>query len=334
VSFVFTQGAMLISDRELHEILDPVLETADLPDLAQGHRAAASNLLCAIIEGCQNSGSEYACERLLDDSIWLRTLEIYLQRSDNSKSKAMRQVLLVLTTVVMRSQSQRALDLRRQAATIFLDIICDRQDRIKVKPALQGLAHFLLRETVSIAQLVELHEEVLSRATLASKIPATSQTLFRATLAWIVHHDTSLSAGHLIKNFLIQARKAPDYLNTAHNGIISPFWIEPVIQTLHDWPDRMQEFKTHVFPYCFLPKIDEYMRFLSYLKFSTHVRSHGELFEPLRTFESEDNGLSTSEEFRVLLAAIEAGKELTIIRDNGEFIEWKRRRFLIITCRL
>jgi hypothetical protein len=324
VSFAFAQKAVLIWDRELHEILDPVLETADLPDLAQGHRAAASNVLCAIIEGCQNSGSDYARDELLNDSIWLRTLEIYLQRSDNSKSKAMRQVLLVLTTVVMTSQSQRALDLRRQAAAIFLDIICDRQDRIKVKPALQGLAHFILRETVSLAQLVELHKEVLARATVASQTSATLQTLFRATLAWIVHHDTSLSAGHLIKNLLTQARKLPDYLAVAQNGVISPFWIQPVIQTLHDWPDRMQEFKTHVFPYCFLPNIDEYMRFLSYLKFSTHVKSQGALPEGLHAYETDDNGLGTSEEFGVLLAAIEAGKELTIIRDNGMFFVSKK----------
>jgi hypothetical protein len=301
---------MLMSHRELYEILDPVLETADLPDLAPGHRAAASNAVCAIIEGCQASAAEYACEEVL---------EVYLQRSDNAKSKAMRQILLVLTNVVMKIESPRALELRRQAAITFLDIICDRQDRIKVKPALQGLAHFLLRETVSISQLVQLYEEVLARPTGSYRTSASSQTLFRAALAWIVHHDTSLSAGHLVKNFLIQARRSPDYLTTTQNGLMSPLWMEPIVQTLHDWPDRMQEFKTHVFPHCFLPNIEEYMRFLSYLHFSTHIKSYGALPEALRTFEERRNGLSKAEEFRVLLAAIEAGKELTIIRDSGMF---------------
>jgi hypothetical protein len=309
-------------NRELHEILNPVLETADLPDLAPGHRAAASNALCAIIEVCQASAANYAREEILDDSIWLRILEIYLQRSDNAKSKAMRQILMVLTNVVMKNESPRALQLRQQATITFLDIICDRQDRIKVKPALQGLAHFLLRETVSIPQLVELYEEVLARTNGPSRVSASSQTLFRASLAWIVHHDTSLSAGHLVKNFLIQARKSPDYLTTAPNSFMSPLWIEPVVQTLRDWPERMQEFKTHVFPHCFLPNIDEYMRFLSYLHFSTHIKSSGLLPEALRTFEERSNGLDKAEEFRVLLAAIEAGKELTIIRDSGMFYEF------------
>jgi hypothetical protein len=228
----------------------------------------------------------------------------------------MRQILLVLTSVITKDDSPRAVELRRRAASTFLDIICDRQDRLKVKPALQGLAHFLLRDVVSITQLVELYKELLDRSS-GTKHSASLQTLFQAFLAWIVHHDTSLSAGHLIKNFLIQARKSSDYLATAPCVTVSPIWIEPVVRTLQDWPDRVQEFKTHVFPHCFLPNIEEYLRFLSYMHFGCHVQSKGTLPDALRTFERSNNGLVESEEFKVLLAAVEAGKELNIIRDNG-----------------
>jgi hypothetical protein len=230
----------------------------------------------------------------------------------------MRQILLVLTSVIAKDESSRAIELRRLAASTFLDIICGRQDRLKVKPALQGLAHLLLRDVISITQLVEIYRELLERSSDV-KTAASLQTLFCAFLAWIVHHDTSLSAGHLIKNFLIQARKLPDYLSAAQKDSVSPFWIEPVVRTLHEWPDRMQEFKTHVFPHCFLPYVDEYLRFLSYLRFGTHLQSNGALPIALRTFEGHDNGLSESEEFRALLAAIEAGKELNMVRDTGQF---------------
>jgi hypothetical protein len=179
-------------------------------------------------------------------------------------------------------------------------------------------AHLLLRDVVSITQLVEIYEDMLQRSS-DDKTAASLSTLFRAFLAWIVHHDTSLSAGHLIKNFLIQARKLPDYLSVAQNASVSPLWIEPVVRTLHEWPDRMQEFKTHVFPHCFLPDVDEYLRFLSYLHFGAHLQSEGALPSALRTFEGHDNGLSESEEFRALLAAIEAGKELNMVRDNGQY---------------
>ena len=294
-----------------------MLDTTDLPELSPGHRAAASNAVCAVIEGCQASSSEYAREAVLDDSIWLRMFNVYLQRSENAKGKSMRQILLILTSVITRNESSRAIKLRKQASSTFLDIICGRQDRIKVKPALQGLSHFLLRDIVSIAELVELYEQILKRSSRSNKTPGSAQTLFQAFLVWIVHHDTSLSAGHLVKNFLIQARKSPAYSTTIGNDYISPLWIKPVVSTLHEWSDRMQEFKTHVFPHCFLPNIDEYVSFLSYLHFTAHVQSNGIYPEALCAFEHCNNSLSDFEEFRILLAAIEAGKELTIICDRG-----------------
>ncbi|KAL5117570.1 hypothetical protein ACEQ8H_004463 [Pleosporales sp. CAS-2024a] len=297
--------------KEIHDLIDPILETADLQELSPGHRAAASNAICAIIEYCHASSATYAREEVLKDSIWLRTFDLYLQRSEQAKGKSMRQILLVLTSVITKDHYERTIDLRRRAATIFLDIICGRQDRLKVKPALQGLAHFLLRDVVSITELLAFHEG----RTGADNV-STPQTLFEAFLAWIVHHDTSLSAGHLIKNFLIQARKSPVYLTTDGDAFISPLWIQPVVATLHDWPDRMQEFKTHVFPHCFLPNSEEYMRFLSYLHFSTHVQSSTAVPLVLRVLDNRSNGIDACEEFRILAAAIEAGKELSIIRDT------------------
>lgn len=303
-------------DRELHELIDPLLETADLPDLNPGHRAAASNALCAIIECCQVSDAEYARDSLLSDSIWLRLFNIYLQRSDDAKGKSMRQMLLLLTSVITKNQSTRASELRLRAAATFIDIICGRQDRVKVKPALQGLAHFLLRDVVLIPQLLELYSAQSS--SVANSGPATPQILFKAFLTWVVHHDTSLSAGHLVKNFLIQARQLPDYTTSPHSGVISPLWIEPVVQMLCQWPDRIREFKANVFPHCFMPNIHEYLRFLSYLKFRVHVQAKGDLPQALRTYEDRSNGLSRSEEFKILLAALETGKELTIVRDIGK----------------
>lgn len=303
-------------DRELHDLIDPILETADLPDLNPGHRAAASNALCSIIVCCQASKSDYANDAILDDSIWVRLFKIYLQRSDDAKGKSMRQMLLLLTGIVTKDQSTRASELRLQAAATFLDIICDRQDRVKVKPALQGLAHFLLRDVVSTAQLLELYgAQSASNGQPGTPSP---QTLFKAFLTWVVHHDTSLSAGHLVKNFLIQARRLPVDGADADGAIISPLWIEPVVQMLRQWPDRLREFKANVFPHCFLPNIDEYLRFLSYLRFGVHVQSRGDLPQVLRTYETQNNGLDKAEEFKILLAALETGKELTIVRDIGK----------------
>jgi hypothetical protein len=299
-------------------VIDPVLDTADFPELTPGHRAAASNALCAFIEACQGSKSVHVRNEIFDDSVWLRLFNIYLRRSEDAKGKSMRQMLLVFTSVITNVQSAQADTLRKRASSTFLDIICGRQDRIKVKPALQGLAHFVLRDVVSLTQLVELHEELSKRSSARSEQHSSVPTLLRSFLAWIVHHDTSLSAGHLVRNFLLQARKLPDYWKTAGDNPGSPLWIGPVVRTLQLWPDRLQEFQTHVFPHCFLPNIEEYTCFLSHLNFGMHVKYRGSLPPVLQSSNEPDNGISTSEEFKILLAAIEGGKELNIIRDNGK----------------
>lgn len=231
----------------------------------------------------------------------------------------MRQLLLVFTSVLEKDESPRAGQLRTQATTTFLDIICGRQDRLKVKPALQGLAHFLLRDIMSIPQMIELHEEVLRRSSSRLQRASTSQQLLEAFLAWVVHHDTSLSTGHLVKTFLFQARKLPTYWVSNRDGVLLPLWIDPVVRTLHQWPERMQEFKTHVFPHCFLPNINEFTAFLSFLRFDVHMQSKVALSENLRGLGGYNRELNEVEEFRVLLAAIEVGKEMNIARDRGKY---------------
>ncbi|CAN9318824.1 unnamed protein product [Alternaria alternata] len=289
-----------VSDKALRELAKNVAKR--LPNFAEKEPATALNA--------------YAREAILDDSVWMRTFNIYLQRSGDAKGKSMRQMLLVLTSVVTKDQSLRANELRRRATSSFLDIICEREDRIKVKPALQGLAHFLLRDVISITELIGLFDVQLKRTSNTVQDAVTSRTVFKSFLAWVVHHDTALSAGHLIKNYLLQARRLADYDERGNDGSISPFWIEPVVQTLQDWPDRIQEFRTHVFPHCFLPNLSEYLKFLAYLHFESHVPHENALPSQLYQAGGHTSSLGEMEEFRILLAAIATGKELNIVKDN------------------
>jgi hypothetical protein len=304
-----------VSSRELHAILGPLLDTADTPNISPGHRAAACNFICAIVERCQVSDVSYAREAILDDFIWNRLFNIYLDRSDDAKSKSVRQVLLVLTNVLSKSESPRSLELRRRATTTFLDIICRRQDRLKVKPALQGLAHFLQKDVVGLQELLDIYQKLVVNLAESTGYVQIAQNLMSAVLAWIVHHDTSLSAGHLLKNLLAQLRNSPQF---KRDQWTEPTWVLPVIQCLRRWPDRMQEVKTHVFPHCFLPELDEYLYFLSFLHLERHMGLR--LPPPASPASNSDwvNGLDKPREFRVFLAAIEKGKELGIVKDVGE----------------
>jgi hypothetical protein len=302
--------------------LSPLLETADVADLSPSHRTAACNALCAVIDSCHSTNVGYVRDAILDDAIWLRLLDIYLLRSDNAKGKSTRQMLLVLTNVILKNpeRSSRTRRLRSNASSIFLQIICQRQDRIKVKAALQGLAHFLQKDVVSIPELAHLYGKLLPEEALYSQpLIDLNQDLFGSFLSWIVHHDTALSAGHLLKAYLGKLRAGYSYHKSSHESEVTlPLWVQPVVSMLSSWQDRIQEFKTHVFPYCFLPNIDEYLQFLSYLHFGRHFSIHHKLPGQLDVYANYETQLSDSEDFSILLAAIETGKELGIVKDVGK----------------
>jgi hypothetical protein len=305
-------------DRELHTILSPLLDTADTLEISPSHRADACNLICAIIEKCQTSDIPYARDAVLDDFVWSRLFRIYLERSDEAKTKSVRQVLLVLTGMLLKSDNSRSLELQHKAIEVFIEIICLRQDRLKVKPALQGLAHFLQKDVVALPQLLNIYRKLLDSESDLIAETSTAQSLLVAFLAWIVHHDTSLSAGHMIKSFLAQLRRSPQSTALANNDTDVPIWIRPVIDCLCRWPDRILEFKTHVFPHCFLPDPCEYFQFLSILNFGRHVAPKGFLPSQLSIVIPGINALDHYEELKILLASIEKGKELGIVNDTGE----------------
>ncbi|KAF2734774.1 HEAT repeat protein-like protein [Polyplosphaeria fusca] len=297
-------------DTALLGFVGPILDTADLADLAPSHRAAACNALCAVLQRCQDSNEKCARDAALDDRVWLRLLQIYLQRFDGTLRKPMRQILLALTGAILKNHGYRSEQLRDRATSDFLKIICSRKDRMKVRPALQGLAHFLLKGLASISRLVTLYNVSLSKQ--SSNVVASPQSLFTVLMEWVVHHDTALSAGHAIKNFLAQARRSE---TSSSMEITLPLWAEPVVQAFKIWPERIQELKTHVFPHCFLPEIEEYLQFLSYLHIANHINTKFSLPEHMHVSGFPENGLPELVEFKLLLAAIQSGKELGCVKD-------------------
>ncbi|KAF2477596.1 HEAT repeat protein-like protein [Lindgomyces ingoldianus] len=315
IARILPQFAEQEQTNSLQDVVSPLLKTADVVDLPASHRAAACNILCAIIDACHASKVEYARNAILDDGIWFRLFEIFLQRSENAKAKSMRQVLLVLTNVLLKNQGTQSHQQRDRAVSTFLTIICHHQDRMQVKPALQGLAHFLSKGIISISGVVELYQTQQGGHNPLTS-PQYIQLLFGEFLRWTTHHDTAPAAGHLIKNALIQIRASFKVEDMARANVVTfPLWIEPVITAIRRWPERIQEFKTNVFPHCFLPNMDEYLSFLSYLHLEHHISIKGQPPNQLRVHGDIRNNLEGFEEFSMLLAAIETGKELGIVKD-------------------
>lgn len=262
----------------------------------------------------------------------MRLFGIYLQNAENTRGKLNRQMLLTLSSILLRNENVRSQELKKYAVTTFIEIISHRRDRLQVRPALQGLAYFLQKEITSIDELIQLSESS-SRSENPGSLPASKsiQEILRTFLSWVVFHDTTLSAGHLIKYFLSSLRRVRLSESATSEEFVSPLWIEPVVQTLSQWPERAQEFKTHVFPHCFLPKAEEYLRFLSYLHFGHHIRANGALPEVLHTYDEKKNNLASEVEFSILLTALQSGKELGVIIDVGKRVHPGLQRHYLLS---
>lgn len=295
-----------------------------------------------MIEACQASGIPYIQDCILEDEIWNRLFHIYLDRSDNAKTKSMKQVFIVLSNLLARVKTPRSVSLQRDATLALLDIACYGQDRNRAKPALQGLSHLLSKDLASVRGLIDFYSCLAEEHPENAPVLPPVQSLLSRFLVWIEHHDTALSASHLIKSYISQVRRmkidhmarrsapqsaAPEAAISNENdpthpanlsspeGVL-PFWVEPVVRHLCQRSELIHEYKTHVFPYCFKPNLHEYIHFLLYLGFSHHM---GMTIPFQGTNEMYNNGLATADAFRLLLAAIQSGKDLGVVKDTGMF---------------
>lgn len=282
-----------------------------------------------MIEYYQTSGIKYLQDFFLADQIWIRIFNIYLERSDSAKAKSMRQVFIVLTSLLTRTETSRADFLRKHATSVFLDIICHGRDRLRAKPALQGLSHFVSKGLASIHDLIEWYSK--SDEVNIRFLPNRQyvQDLLIRFLVWVAHSDTVLSASHLIKSYIDRVRQSSGALGCGFESRKSvseketeqtpgwlPFWAEPLISCLQQYPEKIQEYKSHVFPYCFKPDLKEYLRFLLYLNCDYHLEVSISVPRPQG---QNSSGLTNMDELKVLLQAIQAGKELGIVKEVGMY---------------
>lgn len=241
---------------------------------------------------------------------------IYIERFDNAKAKSMRQVLVVLSNVLLKADDSRASNLRDQAIDRFLCIIIEQKNRLVAKPALHGLAHFLSKDLISISRLAEFRRKPIGDHSSTSEWPESVKYLLRQFLNWIPHHDTGQSASHLIKSFLDKIRK--DHAELVETDQLLPIWVEPLVHSICAEPEMILEYRSHVFPHCFQSHLNEYLTFLLYLRLDNHLAvsiastPHGDL----------KSGMSVEDEFNLLLAALQAGKELGIIKDTGSLFSF------------
>lgn len=296
--------------KPIKNIIDALLKTAAAINISAAHRAAACNSLIAVIEKCQVSETDTVRHVIWEDNVWMRLFEIFLERSDNAKAKSMKLVLILLSGMLLKNTSPQSIKLRDEAVLRFLDIIFKYQNHLKVKPALQGLAYFISKKVISVTQLIDLQRSRAEDCPVSSTRLDLGQDLLRQFLRWIPPQDTATSSGHLVTNFLIQSRQQGTWMDD-HLGSL-PMWAQPLDDSIRASPEAIEEFKNYVFPEAFRLSLEDYLCFLEYLRLSRHLGMKLPLEnKEISTVNTRPDGVELS----ILLAALQAGKEIGLIKD-------------------
>ncbi|KAF2144155.1 uncharacterized protein K452DRAFT_316890 [Aplosporella prunicola CBS 121167] len=296
------------SVKSLSDLLDALVETAALVNITASHRAGACNPLCSLLEKCQASSHKSISSLIWTKNIWRNLFDIFLDRVDNSKPKSSRQVLVLLTSLLLKDGTSRAQELRDETTLKLFEILFTEGDHSRVKPALQALAHFVQKELMSVDELLTKFDQWRSgRVVLCQQFSGANsapKAFIFGIMNWVSHQDTTPAAGNMICTVLNYGRQQKvEQMITANAQ--APVWVEPLESTIRRNPDSLHNFKSHVFPDLFKPMLSDYLQFLEYLHLDNHVR--------LRPSTGQEHEQSDELEASLLFNALQVGKDIGIV---------------------
>lgn len=240
------------------------------------------------------------CSLIVSKDVWQKTFQVYLDRSEDAKPKSMRQVLVTLTDALNKwSAPDQAMIVKDSAIETLLSVILRNDSRIKVRPALQALEHFIRKGIVVIQDVViavqefsttqgkvpsgeialqsmeaiptamdEGDDTVVSMAVLAASWEASIEAFVANLLEWLSYSDVAPAASHLISTFFrcLRAQSSKD-VRYYHRVTKLPLWVSPFKQNVKENPDGLEVLKHHVLPGIFLLDSHDLLHFIHNLPF-------------------------------------------------------------------
>lgn len=239
-----------------------VIHTANSANLSPTHGAAAWNFLYGFLEQGISSSDRRLQNFCYASQTWVEVYELFLARSQNNKSKPVKQLLLTLTKVLTRNPVDSAQEfLVKYVISTAVLAICDHDDFPSVKPAFQVLEHFIDKKIVhaseiifQLAQKSSFQEETILLSLAIENlnlqdplsIPQHLQVsairkFVTNVLGWVRYPDVAPIGGRLVVTFFKS-------LQTLRFEFSLPLWVKPVIELLELEPSLFEIFECHVLP--------------------------------------------------------------------------------------
>lgn len=260
-----------------------ILRTAHAVGITVSHRAAACNVLSALLDRAFVSPLSEMRSFILSVEIWRAYFDVYMDRYGDSKPKPLKQLLVALANSLSEWPSpQQAQALKKDVLETFLFWIQGPDYTSRLKPALQGLAYFASKGIFSVQDVVvSLRslfldigsppvDALITRVTEDGRAAARHTdmilpgpglvlssedvlgTFLSNLLVWVSYTSVETAASQLISTFFKLLRKhSSKEISFYHSVTRLPLWVAPLKGILNRMPETLEALKHHVLPELF-----------------------------------------------------------------------------------
>jgi hypothetical protein len=288
--------------------LEAFIETAYDPEITAGHRAAATNAICSLLE-FRHAGGETTP---LDKNLWLEILSVVLDRSEGAKGKSMRHLLGVQIGLLSAYTPDQRKEIENLSLARVFQTVLAQTDQGKVKASLQVFTMFLAKKAVSVERLIDSLLEYEGRTPISPSDVGSRrlilQYITRKLFDWIQYQDSALAAGQAVCVLLQQIEDVTYQQSfSARDARPPPSWIKPLIESVSDHPEALTNLRYHLFPSLFAMNVQDYIFFLNELGLQSAF--HG------TKKTTENQSVETTFKKDLLYVSLQVGKECGFVLD-------------------
>lgn len=263
-----------------------IRHTVASANLSLAHGSAAWNALYGFLELCSVSSDARLRELSFASKTWIGVFELFLSRSQNAKTKPLKQFLQTLTKLLSKQPDPAVqLSLKEHAVTSTIAMITDQNDFSLVKPAFQVLEHFLhkgvivpfdiIREVARICTIgtetnifnVRILREESGELNPASLSSIQTLNLTEAfalrVFEWLKYPDIAPIAGRLLQSFFKHSQDSK--ISGCPPKSKAPLWDAPLREFIDNEPSLFETCEAHVLPGLLDLSFDDTLAFLETL---------------------------------------------------------------------
>lgn len=301
-------------DIDANSSMTTLLETAHHAAIAPAHREAAINAICSVLYRKDDPTLVLADA---DDQLLCRAFDIVFDRSNVTKGKVMRQLLVLLVSrTALRNQNSKQAVLDKVLRKTFTVLSC-LSEQSKAKAALQVLSALLNKNVIGLEQLAASyfasHNQSTDITLNSVRLDETCKVLLKTVLYWTKNRDAAHAVGNTIELLVRRWKALQSKFDSGNAFERLPVWASVLAESISCHPDDLSNYKSHIFPGLFMVDIPDYIAFLQYLGLN-HVFGNSRIHKTTELVDG--NGFVND----LLCTSLQVGKEVGLIIESGQYL--------------